>query len=280
MSQNISMPAARVPLVDDRGQITREWMQWFIGMFQRAGGAQGFSNSELYGDAVALQSYDELLERIATLEAQNRSLSQAVQMMAQGLLPTLDQPSAASGNVFDEITVKGNSRLATDRGTVLIGAKASSEPEKLQVVGEILATGGARLAVADGSVLVGGAVDDGVHKLQVQGGARVDVLNADSLEIDSLDVQTIDAVTVNADTATVTTVNAGTTNTGSVMVGGQQVVSSRKSGVSAYGAYAGQTVGAAYSQAQAQTTDNAIKTASAKLAALVTALRAHGLVGD
>ena len=84
MSENISLPAARVPKVDGDGMITREWLTLLSGLFRRVGGPVGFSNSELYGDAVALQSYDELLERISSLEAQNRNLGQVVQMMALG----------------------------------------------------------------------------------------------------------------------------------------------------------------------------------------------------
>lgn len=147
MSQNISMPAARVPLVDDRGQITREWMQWFIGMFQRAGGAQGFSNSELYGDAVALQSYDELLERIATLEAQNRSLIQGMQMLAMG---QLDQgyatpPQAVSTDTFARIKVLGETDLAVERGRVRVGLGINGSTAKLQVAGDADISGGTRV---------------------------------------------------------------------------------------------------------------------------------------
>lgn len=226
MSQNISMPAARVPLVDDRGQITREWMQWFIGMFQRAGGAQGFSNSELYGDAVALQSYDELLERIATLEAQNRSLIQGMQMLAMG---QLDQgyatpPQAVSPDTFARIKVLGETDLAVDRGNVRVGLGINGSTAKLQVAGD-----------AD-----------------ISGGTRV---RAD-LQVD------------------------GNTQAATYCVGVNQVVGARQAGVAAYSAYAGQTVGATYSQTQAQATDTAIKNASAKLAQVVTALRTHGLIGD
>lgn len=226
MSQNISMPAARVPLVDDRGQITREWMQWFIGMFQRAGGAQGFSNSELYGDAVALQSYDELLERIATLEAQNRSLMQGVQMLAMG---QMDQgyatpPQAVSPDTFARIKVLGETDLAVERGNVRVGLGINGSSAKLQVGGGVDVSGGTRLRSG----------------LQVDG---------------------------NAQAATYS-------------VGVNQVVGARQAGVAAYSAYAGQTVGATYSQTQAQATDTAIKNASAKLAQVVTALRTHGLIGD
>lgn len=226
MSQNISMPAARVPLVDDRGQITREWMQWFIGMFQRAGGAQGFSNSELYGDAVALQSYDELLERIATLEAQNRSLMQGMQMLAMG---QMDQgyatpPQAVSPDTFARIKVLGETDLAVERGNVRVGLGINGSSAKLQVGGDVDVSGGTRLRSG----------------LQVDG---------------------------NAQAAT-------------YCVGVNQVVGARQAGVAAYSAYAGQTVGATYSQTQAQATDTAIKNASAKLAQVVTALRTHGLIGD
>lgn len=226
MSQNISMPAARVPLVDDRGQITREWMQWFIGMFQRAGGAQGFSNSELYGDAVALQSYDELLERIATLEAQNRSLIQGMQMLAMG---QMDQgyatpPQAVSPDTFARIKVLGETDLAVERGNVRVGLGINGSSAKLQVGGDVDVSGGTRLRSG----------------LQVDG---------------------------NAQAAT-------------YRVGVNQVVGARQAGVAAYSAYAGQTVGATYSQTQAQAIDTAIKNASAKLAQVVTALRTHGLIGD
>lgn len=147
MSQNISMPAARVPLVDERGQITREWLQWFLGMFQRAGGAQGFSNSELYGDAVALQSYDELLERIATLEAQNRSLTQGMQMLAIG---QMDQgyatpPAAISPDTFARIKVLGETDLAVERGRVRVGLGINGSSAKFQVGGGADVSGGTRL---------------------------------------------------------------------------------------------------------------------------------------
>lgn len=243
MSQNISMPAARVPLVDDRGQITREWMQWFIGMFQRAGGAQGFSNSELYGDAVALQSYDELLERIATLEAQNRSLIQGVQMLA---MAQIDQgyatpPQAVSPDTFARIKVLGETDLAVERGRVRVGLGINGSSAKLQVGGSVDVSGDTRLR--------GGLQVDGDANLQGN-------VNTGPLAV------------------------SGDAAANSYLVGGVQVVAGRQAGVPAYTAYAGQTIGAAYSQTQAQATDTAIKNASAKLAQVVTALRTHGLIGD
>ena len=161
MSQNISMPAARVPLVDDRGQITREWMQWFIGMFQRAGGAQGFSNYELYGDAVALQSYDELLERISSLEAQNRSLGQVVQMMALGGWDqmTATPPLAITPDTFARIKVLGETDLAVTGGSVRAGAGVADSTAKLQVGGDLDVSAGARIrgnATVDGNASSGG----------------------------------------------------------------------------------------------------------------------------
>lgn len=238
MSQNISMPAARVPLVDDRGQITREWMQWFIGMFQRAGGAQGFSNSELYGDAVALQSYDELLERIATLEAQNRSLTQGMQMLAMG---QMDQgyatpPAAISPDTFARIKVLGETDLAVERGNVRVGKGIVGSDAKLQVEGAADVSTDARVR---GALNVDGDAEVGAS-LSVTGEASASLYKVAAL----------------------------------------QVVGARVPGIAAYSAYAGQTAGATYSQAQAQATDNAIKNASAKLAQVVTAMRAHGLIGD
>lgn len=286
MSEDISMPAARVPLVDDKGMITREWLTLLSGLFRRVGGPVGFSNSELYGDAVALQSYDELLERISSLEAHNRNLTQAVQMLALGLVPSIEANTSTTGNVFDELTVKGNTQLATDRGAVAVGVKnyagtkklyveggaqttqetvlasaagkvlvgmeTTTNPEKLQISGGLRVDGGSALATAGGSVVLGPRTDDGLNRLQVEGAAVItDKLKALLLRSD----QGLD-------------------------VAGARVVSGRVPGVAAYTAYAGQTVAATYTQSQAQATDNAIKDASTKLAQVVTALRTHGLIGD
>ena len=47
MAALIAQPA-RIPLVDPKtGLITREWQQYFTGMYQRVGGAQGDSTTDL-----------------------------------------------------------------------------------------------------------------------------------------------------------------------------------------------------------------------------------------
>lgn len=244
MSENISIPAARVPLVDDRGLITREWMAWFIGMFNRAGGAQGFSNQELYGDAVALQSYDELLERIGALEAQNRDLLRAVQNLAMGqwdmALSTPPQP--VSADTFARIKVLGQTDLATTSGQVRVRNGINASTAVFQVNGESDLSGNTRIRAA----------------LHVNGGSEVDLNSVvhGTQKVDS------------------------TSEAASFLVGGQQVVGARVPGNPAFIAYTGQTMGAAYSQSQAQTNDNAVKAVSTAVAALVTAMRTHGLIGD
>ncbi len=243
MSENISLPAARVPLVDESGLITREWLMWFSGMFRRAGGSEGFSNSELYGDAVALQSYDELLERISSLEAQNRNLSQAMQMIAMGgwdqMIAT--PPNAVTPDTFARLKVLGETDLAVDGGKVRVGTGVAGSSAKLQVGGDMDVSTDSRVR----------------GNLSVNGDGAVDgALSAASLSAD------------------------GDASAAAYSVSGQQVVGDRVAGVSAYTAYAGQTVGAAYSQSQAQATDDATKAASAKLAQVVAALRTHGLIGD
>lgn len=286
MSEDISLPAARVPLVDERGLITREWLTLLSGLFRRVGGPVGFSNAELYGDAVALQSYDELLERISSLEAQNRSLGQVVQMMAMGLVPSLDGPSAASGNVFDELTVKGNTQLATERGAVAIGVKNYAGTKKLYVEGDAQTTQETLLATTAGKVLVGMETTTNTEKLQISGGLRVNGGSAlaavgGSVVLgprtdDGLNRLQVEGSAVFTDAAKALLLKSDQ----GLDVGLNRVVSARVPGVAAYGAYPGQTVGAAYAQSEAQTTDNAIKTASDKLAQVVTALRSHGLIGD
>ncbi len=269
MSQNISMPAARVPLVDERGQITREWMQWFLGMFQRVGGPVGFSNAELYGDAVALQSYDELLERISALEAKNRGLSDAVWMMAT-MPQDFVMPAQAISEILEKLEVRGDTRLASERGNVVIGAKSTEDSEQLQVTKDLRVKEGVKLAVDDGVVLIGTETQAGDEKLQVQGGIKADEISADSIDVEELLIDTLDAIEVKAvdvDTVTVTVL-------------GNQVVGSRQTGFPVMTAYAGQSVGATYSQSQAQTTDDAVKTLSQKLVQLNNALRSHGLIGD
>lgn len=286
MSEDISLPAARVPMVDDKGMITREWLTLLAGMFRRVGGPVGFSNAELYGDAVALQSYDELLERISSLEAQNRSLTQAVQMLAMGLVPSIEATTSTSGNVFDELTVKGNTQLATERGAVAIGVKNYAGTKKLYVEGDAQTTQETLLATTAGKVLVGMETTTNTEKLQISGGLRVDggsalaavegsvVLGAGA--DDGLNKLQVQGAAVFTDKAKALLLQSDQ----GLDVGVNRVVSARVTGIAAYGAYAGQTVGAAYAQAEAQATDNAIKTASAKLAQVVTALRTHGLIGD
>lgn len=209
MSENISMPAARIPLVDDRGLITREWMGWFVGMFKRAGGSQGFSNQELYSSAEMQQSYDELLERIGALEARNRDLVSAVQMLSVGQIEQMvaTPPQAVSPDTFARIRVLGETDLATDSGGVRIRKGISGSGATLQVNGDIA-------------------------------------------------------------TSTV------------YQVGSTQVVGDREAGFPSPTTYAGQIIGPAYNQTQAQTTDDAAKAVSVTLAALITALRSHGLIGD
>lgn len=73
-----------------------------------------------------------------------------------------------------------------------------------------------------------------------------------------------------------------------ITVGASQVVSTRQTGWgaasstlsrAAYASYAGQVMGAGYVQATAQATDDAVKALSQRVAALITDLTAHGLIG-
>lgn len=243
MSQNISMPGARVPLVDKDGVMTREWQTLMLGLFQRVGGAVGFSNSELYGDAVALQSYDELLERISALEAQNRNLAQAVQVLSgyamEQMLAT--PPQAVSPDTFARIKVLGETDLAVESGKVRVGHGVGGSNAKLQVGGDLDVSLDVRLRSGlqvDGNAELQGSVDTG--PLAVNGDASAH----------------------------------------HYMIGGVQVVGARVPGNPAFTAYAGQTMGASYSQTQVQTNDDAVKAVSTAVAALVTAMRTHGLIGD
>jgi len=268
MSQNMQLNPPRVPIgtVDPAtGQvlITAEWYRWMRDMFDRVGGVEGFSNQELYGDAALQQSHDELLQRVggveamrrgdhsdslmedimdrvAALEAASRSLGQAVQMMFMMQPQDSASASQAGGDVFDRLTVKGDTRLATERGSVLVGMGSSGNSEQFQVAQGARVQGSARLAGATGRVVIGSAADDGTNKLQVDGSAKATTYR----------------------------------------VGANQVVGARRTGISSYSSYSGQTVSADYEQSEAQTTDNAIRTASAKLAQIVSALRSHGLIGD
>ena len=80
-----------------------------------------------------------------------------------------------------------------------------------------------------------------------------------------------------------------TSRGGALFVGATQVVSGRKTGWgvasghlsrAAYVAYGGQTPGAVYSREAAQTTNDALVTLSRTVAALITDLTAHGLIGE
>lgn len=91
-----------------------------------------------------------------------------------------------------------------------------------------------------------------------------------------------------ADSPTLVTPALGAASATTISVGGNQVVGARVTGWGApsgtldrtiLAAYAGQTVSAGYVQAEAQTTDDAVKKVSQELAALITDLRAHGLIG-
>jgi len=302
MSQNIQLNPPRVPLgtvdpMNGQVMITPEWYRWMIDVFARIGGVEGFSNQELYGDAAIQQSHDELLQRvgaqeamnrgqyadalledvmnrIAALEAASRGVAQALQMIAMTM--PLDAPTqSALENVLDQLTVKGNTRLATERGNVLVGMGSSPDIEQFQVADSARIRGATHLAV-DGSahVVIGSAADDGINKLQVNGTAW--------LQNGAHIAASIGRVLIGPgvdDGSNRLQVN-GATKASSYRVGNNQVVGARQSGVSAYSEYSGQTVSATYDQSEAQTTDDAIRTASQKLAQVVTALRAHGLIGD
>lgn len=257
MSERITLPAARIPLVDGQGRITREWLVLLNGLFKRAGGTEGFSNQELFGDVSGLQSYDELLERIGATETQQRQPADVAQM--QDLLSRIDAleqqgrqmqeamlfqqslpqdvqiPVSRLKDVLDALEVKGVTLLASEKGTVLIGLRTSATAEQLQVAKSV------RLASATGErVHVGAATDDGSSKLQVEGAVKATELK----------------------------------------VGANKVVGSRQAGVAAFTAYTGQTMPIDYDQDAAQELDDATKAASQKLQQVVTALRNHGLIGD
>lgn len=297
MSERITLPAARIPLVDGQGRITREWLVLLNGLFKRAGGTEGFSNQELFGDVCGLQSYDELLERIGATETQQRQPADVAQM--QDLLSRLDAleqqsrqtqeavfyqqafpqdvqiPVSKLKEVLDALEVKGVTLLATEKGQVLIGLTTSSTPEQLQVAKSV------RLASASGErVHIGSGADDGVSKLQVDGKVKAPHVDAQDLDATTVNAATVDAVHVNAGEVQADAITAPEIQTTEVLVGAKKVLGARQGGVAAYTAYPGQTMPIEYDQAAIQELDDAARTASEKLEQVVTALRTHGLIGD
>ena len=286
MSENISLPAARVPMVDDKGMITREWLTLLAGMFRRVGGPVGFSNSELYGDAAALQSYDELLERISSLESQNRNLSQAVQMISMGLVPSFDSQARAEDNAFDTITVRGDAQLSSAKGATKVrGGVADSEAifqvgGTSQLGGNTTVNGLASVRATGGEYVLSlkntaskdwtwGVRSVGMYLRNVTDGAtRMEVSNAGLVNIPG-------EVTVAGD-ATAPLFKS----THGMNVAGVRVVYKRVAGMPVFAPYAGQTIGAGYAQAQIQALDTAAKNASVQCEKITNALRAHGLIGD
>ncbi len=310
MSENITIPSARVPMVDDKGMITREWLVVINGIFQRVGGFEGFSNQELYGDASALQSYDELLgrigateaqqrmagtgeassqelgQRIAALEAQNRSLGQAVQMLAMGMSPSFDSIARAESNVFDTIKVRGDALLSSARGATKVRGGVSGSSAVFQVGGtsqlggnttvnglaSVRETGGEYVLSLKNSTSKDwtfGVRSVGMYLRNVTDGAtRLEVSNAGLVNIPG-------EVTVTGD-ATASLFKS----THGLNVAGVRVVYQRVAGMPAFVPYAGQTIGASYSQAQIQELDTAAKNASVQCEKITNALRAHGLIGD
>lgn len=304
MSTNISLPPVRVPLVDVTGCMTREWALWFLAMFERVGGVQGFSNQELWGDAVALQSYDELLGRIGTaeamirstgvtdsalqdllqrlaqVEAENRGLQQALQQVVLGDLPVPQQP-AATTDTFDRITVRGDADLSTMRGYTKVAGGVAGSTAKLQVGGDTDIDGVLRVSgdVAAAGNISGDAIAAS-GALTVGAGATVaGALHSDT-EITTTGGLTADAgVQTNGNVGCASVYASANVLAELFFSGGQQVVGSRKTGFTYPTPYAGQTMGASYSQSQVQATDNALKTVSAQVSALYSGLLAHGLIG-
>ena len=164
MSENLSLPGARVPLVDANGLITREWQRWFTGMFNRAGGTQGLSNQELASNSEIQQGLMELLQRVAALEAQNRAIAQGLQMLALGQMEQMSStpPQAVSPDTFARIKVLGDANLATDRGNVRVGTGVTGSTAKLQVQGDVETSGGARVR---GALQVDGEVSSGAYRV-------------------------------------------------------------------------------------------------------------------
>ena len=165
MSENLSLPSARVPLVDASGLITKEWQRWITGMFKRVGGTQGLSNQELASSAEIQQGLMELLQRVAALEAQNRAMSQGMQMLALGQIEQMSStpPQAVSPDTFARIKVLGDANLATDRGNVRVGTGVTGSTAKLQVQGDVEASGGARVR---GAMQVDGEMSSGTYRVQ------------------------------------------------------------------------------------------------------------------
>ena len=286
MSEDISLPASRVPMVDDKGMITREWLTLLSGLFRRVGGPVGFSNSELYGDAVALQSYDELLERISSLEVQNRNLSQAVQMISMGLVPSFDSQARAEDNVFDTITVRGDAQLSSAKGATKVRGGVAGSAAMFQVGGtselggNTTVNGLASVRETGGEYVLSlkntaskdwtwGVRSVGMYLRNVTDGAtRIEVSNAGLVNIPG-------EVTVTGD-ATASLFKS----THGMNVAGVRVVYKRVAGMPVFAPYAGQTIGASYAKAQIQALDTAAKNASVQCAKITNALRAHGLIGD
>ena len=286
MSQNIALPPARVPLVDADGRITREWTLWFLAMFERAGGVQGLSNQELAGEAAGAQDYNKLLarigaseaaargssvsdaalnelqQRLSQLEALSRENSQNIQMLAMAEMqpPQAPQASTKPSSVFDSLTVRGDTNLCTTSGTAKVGGGVGGSTAKFQVAGAIDASGeikaGGTLRAGAGAVIAGTISATGAISTPGSMSAGSNSTFGSS-------------ITVNNNVAAQL-----------YLVAGLQVVGARRTGNPQTTAYAGQTMGAAYSQSQAQTTDNAIRALSQSFATLISSLRSHGLVGD
>ena len=106
----LTLPRAQIPLVDGKGQVTREWFRYFSDLTSRAGGVDGSGSEDLtlsqFEDAgieeskaaiyrlsddvgqlppAVAQQIEDLTTAVGELEAVVSTLRQAIQDLQQGV---------------------------------------------------------------------------------------------------------------------------------------------------------------------------------------------------
>ncbi len=261
MVGTVQAPSTQQPFIDQRGCLTTYGQRWLWDSWRITGGYDGFTTSTIE------EGSDHLFFTTARARAAIAAAGSLAYNSTTGVVsyttPNSDGITEGAANLYFT--------SARARSAISVSGSLSYNP-----------TTGVISYTTPATPTTDGITEGATNKYYTDARARSALSGSGGVSYNS----GTGAITLTAGAPTWDV--SGNLTATSFNVSGSKVVGARATGWgaasgtlsrSAYASYAGQAVSAAYVQAEAQATDDAVKALSRLVAALITDLTAHGLIG-
>lgn len=99
----LTLPRAQVPLVDAKGQITREWYRWATDATKRMGGVEGSSTDDLTLSQFEDAGIEETKQAVYRVADELGQMPVSLPQQIEDLTTTVDELQALVATLFQAI---------------------------------------------------------------------------------------------------------------------------------------------------------------------------------